>query len=172
MKILQFGYGHDDNNVNLPHFYPPETVVYTGTHDNDTTRGWLQHMDAEQREQVYDYYGITESDTAWPFLRAAFASVARLAVVPMQDLLDLPSSARMNRPGTTEDNWRWRFTHEQLQSLRTARGETLRRWHVLFDRDGDPRQRDFSAPPSALLSTVPAVSAEPRPSTASTSPLS
>ena len=172
MKILQFGYGHDDNNVNLPHFYPPETVVYTGTHDNDTTRGWLQHMDADQREQVCAYFGITETDTAWPFLRAAFASVARLAVVPMQDLLDLPSSARMNRPGTMDDNWRWRFTREQLQDLLTQRGESLRRWHVLFDRDGDPRQRDFSAPPAALPSTETALTADLTPSAASTQPLS
>ncbi|WP_221033143.1 4-alpha-glucanotransferase [Actomonas aquatica] len=150
MKILQFGYGHDDNNVNLPHFYPAETVVYTGTHDNDTTRGWLEHLDAEAREPVAEYFGIGESNTAWPLLRAAFASVARLAIVPIQDLLDLPSSARMNRPGTMEDNWRWRFQKGQLDQLVRKHGETLRHWHRLFDRDGDPRQRDYSAPPGEL----------------------
>ncbi len=166
MKILQFGYGHDDNNVNLPHFFPPETVVYTGTHDNDTTRGWLEHLDEDQRELVAAYYGIDDSNTAWPFLRAAFASVARLAVVPLQDLLDLPSSARMNRPGTMEDNWRWRFTTAQLAELAATRGDTLRHWHQLFDRDGDPRQRDYSAPPAEPPAGEEPI-VEPLPSTSS-----
>lgn len=155
MKILQFGYGHDENNVNLPHFYPVDTVVYTGTHDNNTTRGWLEELDEERRAQVADYYGINDSDTAWPLLRAAFASVARLAVVPLQDLLDLPATARMNRPGTTEGNWRWRCTAEELRRLQQARGGELRRWHRLFDRTGDERQRDFSAPPDSLPSAEP-----------------
>ncbi len=170
MKILQFGYGHDDNNVNLPHFFPPETVVYTGTHDNDTTRGWLERLDEDQRALVADYYGIGESNTAWPLLRAAFSSVARLAIMPLQDLLDLPSAARMNRPGTMDDNWRWRCTATQLAALRGERGETLRHWHKLFDRDGDPRQRDYSAPPGEL----PPLQAEPSSvlNPAATSPLS
>ncbi len=170
MKILQFGYGHDDNNVNLPHFFPPETVVYTGTHDNDTTRGWLENMDPDQRALVADYFGIGESNTAWPLLRAAFGSVARLAVVPLQDLLDLPSGARMNRPGTMEDNWRWRFTSAQLQDLASRRGDLLRHWHKLFDRDGDPRQRDYSSPPAELSSAT--TETAPALDTPATSPLS
>ena len=152
MKILQFGYGHDDNNVNLPHFYFADTVVYTGTHDNDTTRGWLEGLNRRQFARVADYFGLADAGTAWPLIRAAFASVARLAVVPMQDLLDLPSSARMNRPGRTEGNWRWRFTANDLAQLERNRLETLRHWHTLFDRTGDGRQRDYSAPPARLPS--------------------
>lgn len=150
MKILQFGYWHDDNNVNLPHFFPPESVVYTGTHDNDTTVGWLQGLDEAQFRQVAGYFGLTDARSAWPVIRAAFASVARLAVIPMQDLLDLPATARMNRPGTTEHNWQWRFTAQELERMGRTRLETLRQWHVLFDRTGDARQREFSAPPVAV----------------------
>ena len=148
MKILQFGYGHDDNNVNLPHFFPPDSVVYTGTHDNDTTRGWLAGMPPEEFTQVAEYFGLENAESAWPIIRAAFASVSRLAVIPMQDLLDLPGSARLNRPGTTEGNWRWRFTLDDLAALRERRLATLRHWHSLYDRTGDPRQREFSAPPA------------------------
>ena len=148
MKILQFGYGHDDNNVNLPHFHAVDHVVYTGTHDNDTTRGWLEGLDREVFARVADYFGLTGTATAWPLIRAAFASIARLAVVPMQDLLNLPSTARMNRPGSTDGNWRWRFTAEELARLERTRLETLRHWHALYDRTGDERQRDYSAPPT------------------------
>lgn len=154
MKILQFGYGHDDNNVNLPHFFTADTVVYTGTHDNDTTRGWLAGLDAEAFARVADYFGLAGADTAWPLIRAAFASVARLAIVPMQDLLDLPSSARMNRPGSIEGNWRWRFSGADLTLLERTRLDTLRHWHALFDRTGDGRQRDYSAPPERLPATT------------------
>ncbi len=151
MKILQFAYGHDDNNVNLPHFFSADTVVYTGTHDNDTTRGWLAGLDPEEFSQVADYFGIADATSAWPLIRTAFASVARLAIVPMQDLLDLPSWARMNRPGSTEGNWRWRFTRKDLLHLERTRLDTLRRWHTLFDRTGDDRQHDYSAPPGRLV---------------------
>jgi 4-alpha-glucanotransferase len=150
MKVLQFGYGHDDNNVNLPHFFPADAVVYTGTHDNDTTRGWLDNLDTESFTQVAEYFGLTRSDSAWRLLRAAFASVARLVVLPMQDLLELPSTARMNRPGSTEGNWKWRFTRWDLDYLTERRLSTLQHWHRLFDRTGDARQREFSAPPDAL----------------------
>ncbi len=148
MKVLQFAYGHDDNNVNLPHFFPAEAVVYTGTHDNDTTRGWLTALDRERWALVADYFGLNGTETAWPVIRAALASVARMAIVPMQDLLDLPSAARMNFPGRTDGNWRWRFTLEDLDRLERTRLDTLRRWLVLFDRTGDRRQHDYSAPPA------------------------
>ena len=152
MKVLQFAYGHDDNNVNLPHFFPPDCVAYTGTHDNDTTRGWLAGLDPARLVQVGDYFELDGAESAWPVIRAAFASVARLAVVPMQDLLDLPSSARMNSPGSTEGNWGWRFTADALARLERTRLDTLRHWHVLYGRTGDTRQHDYSAPPAELPS--------------------
>lgn len=148
MKVLQFGYGHDDNNVNLPHFHQPEAVVYTGTHDNDTTRGWLRSLSPEQAEATRRYYSLPpDADSAWPFLKAACASVARLAILPVQDLLDLGSEARFNRPGTSEGNWRWRLREEQLERLRREAAPRLREYRDLFDRTGDQRQREYSAPP-------------------------
>lgn len=149
MKILQFGYGHDDNNVNLPHFFPRDCVVYTGTHDNTTTRGWLESLPPEQALRVDSYFSLGGSKSSWPLVRAAFASVARLAVIPMQDLLDLDAEARMNRPGTPDGNWQWRFTDEQMLHLAVEKTALLREWHELFDRTGETKQREYSAPPSA-----------------------
>ncbi len=162
MKILQFGYWHDDNNVNLPHFFDRDTVVYTGTHDNDTARGWLESLDEDQRVTVQAYFGSEgDGQSAWPLIRTALSSVSRLAVIPLQDLLDLPSDARMNKPGTVEGNWQWRFTEAMLAELKAAKGDTLRQWSVLFDRTGDSKQRDFSAPPNELSSADQSVNPDP-----------
>lgn len=149
MKILQFGYGHDDNNVNLPHFFHQDTVVYTGTHDNDTTCGWLAGLNGRDRRAVGDYYDLSpEVVSAWPLIRAAFASVSRLAVIPVQDLLDLGTEARFNRPGTAENNWRWRLTEEQFGELSKETCPRIRHLHDLFDRHGEGKQREYSAPSS------------------------
>ena len=148
MKILQFGYGHDDNNVNLPHFYPADSVVYTGTHDNDTTRGWLGSLRGRMGDKVRRYFRIPNGDnSAWPMIEAGFAAVSRLAVFPLQDLLDLGTEARFNRPGTLGDNWTWRFTTGQLTRMREEKLFELRFLHDLYDRTGDARQREYSAPP-------------------------
>jgi 4-alpha-glucanotransferase len=148
MKVLQFGYGHDDNHVNLPHFFPRESVVYTGTHDNDTTRGWLGSLSKPDYRQVASYFGLHGAKSAWPLIQTAFACVSRLAVVPIQDLLDLPSRARLNRPGTTEGNWQWRFSINDLGKLKRSHLKTLQQWHRQYDRTGDDRQREYSAPPT------------------------
>ncbi len=148
MKILQFAYGHDANNVNLPHNFPVQSVVYTGTHDNNTTRGWLESLSDELRPAVLDYFQLEGTHTAWPMIRAALATVSRLAVIPMQDLLDLPAEAALNRPGTTIGNWQWRFTDEQLASLGGERVATLKHWIKAFDRMGDHPLRDYSEPPA------------------------
>jgi 4-alpha-glucanotransferase len=159
MKVLQFAYGHDANNVNLPHHYPAESVVYTGTHDNNTTRGWLESLPSDIRDSVNAYFQLEGSHSAWPIIRAAFATVSRLAVIPMQDLLDLPAEAMLNRPGTTVGNWQWRFTTEQLTELVQQRLSTLRYWIDLYDRTGDRVLRDYSEPPvrhvDALASVEP-----------------
>lgn len=174
MKILQFGYGHDDNNVNLPHFFDRDTVVYTGTHDNDTARGWLAGLDAEQRTIVATYFDLPPGDnSAWPIIKAAYASVSRLAVISLQDLFDLPGTARMNRPGTVAGNWQWRFTAAMLDALRAQHGERLRHWRLLYDRTGDTRQRDYSAPPGELSSPAATSMTDTAPTPASTtSPVS
>ncbi len=149
MKVLQFAYGHDANNVNLPHFYPRDSVAYTGTHDNITTRGWLESLAPDLVALVDDYYLLGGSRSAWPVIRALLATPSRLAVVPMQDLLDLPASATLNRPGTGEGNWQWRFTTAELASLSGEATARLRHWIKLYDRTGDRPLRDYSEPPAS-----------------------
>jgi 4-alpha-glucanotransferase len=146
MKILQFSFGHDANNANLPHLYPPGSVAYTGTHDNIPTRGWLESLPAEYAGAIRNYYQLNGSNSAWPMIRVALATVSRLAVIPVQDLLDLPASAALNRPGTADGNWQWRFTAPQLAGLREQRLATLREWIKLYDRTGRRPFRDYSEP--------------------------
>jgi 4-alpha-glucanotransferase len=125
MAILQFAFGTDPQAPDFkPHNYPRNIVVYTGTHDNDTTMGWwaggIGHstrsdIDREnEREHATRYLGLEERDVHWQFIRAVLASVADTAIVPAQDLLGLGSDARMNRPGTDTGNWRWRLLPGQL----------------------------------------------------------
>lgn len=117
MRVLQFAFDSDENNPFLPDNYVANTVVYTGTHDNDTTRGWFESLTAEQQENVFSHLGAAAKDggnVAWELIRLAATSRAALAIVPLQDVLNLPSSARMNVPGSTAGNWRWRATEQML----------------------------------------------------------
>ena len=108
MKILQFGFTQIDS-PHLPHRYDTQTVVYTGTHDNDTARGWFEHASAEEKQRATSYLGVNGNAIPQAMIRAALTSVARLAVVPIQDILGLGSEARMNRPGEGLENWGWRM---------------------------------------------------------------
>lgn len=108
MCVLQFAFGGDAHNRYLPHNYEANSVVYTGTHDNDTTWGWYNHADEWVRDHVRRYLGRDGRDIAWDLIRVAWASTADLAIVPLQDILNLGSEARMNTPGIAEGNWRWR----------------------------------------------------------------
>ena len=148
MKILQFAYGHDANNVNLPHFYPPDSVAYTGTHDNITTRGWLEGLTPDYAARIKDYFQLNGVRSAWPIIRAALATPSRLAIIPIQDLLDLPATATLNRPGTTDGNWQWRFTAGELAGLAGQPAANLRHWIQLYDRTGTCPLRDYSEPPA------------------------
>ena len=115
MKILQFAFDGDPENVYLPHNHQRNCVVYTGTHDNDTTLGWYRQLDEGTRALVRDYLRLGDSvESAWPFIATALASVAQTAVIPLQDLIGLGSEGRMNTPGTSEGNWGWRFSWQQL----------------------------------------------------------
>ncbi len=110
MKVLQFAFGDPGAHIYLPHSYVPNCVAYTGTHDNDTTLGWWRSgASKEERAHVQAYLGPLNEDVGWAFIRAAFASVARMAVVPLQDVLGLGSEARMNTPSRIEGNWGWRM---------------------------------------------------------------
>jgi 4-alpha-glucanotransferase len=118
-RVLQFAFDGDTNNPHLPANYSTNTVVYTGTHDNDTTRGWFESLPETERKKVWRSLNRTEDDAreiAGELLRAAWSSVAALAIVPFQDLFNLGSEARMNLPGTAEGNWRWRVTQNTLNA--------------------------------------------------------
>ena len=107
MKVLQFAFNGDTENPYLPGRHGEHSVVYTGTHDNDTTAGWWATLDEESRERVRSHLADPDEPMPRAFVRLALASTARLAVVPAQDLLRLGSEARMNTPGTAEGNWGW-----------------------------------------------------------------
>jgi 4-alpha-glucanotransferase len=118
-RVLQFAFdGHSDNPY-LPHNYPSNTVVYTGTHDNPTTRGWYKELPPSQRENLWSYLKSPPHDTcevAWDLMRLAWLSPAALAIAPVQDLLKLGAEGRMNVPGLAEGNWNWRCTDELLSA--------------------------------------------------------
>ncbi len=131
MKILQFAFDGSRDNAYLPHNHEVLGVVYTGTHDNNTTLGWYQELSHDQRRLLHHYLGDSPEAMPWLLVRAVLASVARLAVIPMQDVLGLDAAHRMNVPGVTEGNWRWRFSWDQLLDERRAR---LSDWVSLYDR--------------------------------------
>ena len=131
MKILQFAFAKA-NSPHLPHAYDPLTVVYTGTHDNDTARGWFEQATAIERENAETYLGVnSHGSIEWAMIRSAFTSVAHIAVVPVQDILGLGSEGRMNRPGDGEANWSWRLREGALDA---EHAEKLRRMGELTGR--------------------------------------
>ena len=118
-RVLQFAFDGDLDNPHLPHNYVSNTVVYTGTHDNSTTRGWFDELADRQRQEVWSYLkrpAGENGEIAWELVRLAWSSRAALAIAPLQDLLNLGAEARMNHPGRAEGNWRWRCTEEMLSA--------------------------------------------------------
>jgi 4-alpha-glucanotransferase len=121
MVVLQFAFDGSPDNPHLPRHHPRNAVVYTGTHDNDTTVGWYAGLDPHGRDVVHEMLGVGPIPPVPEFLiDAAYASNAALAIVPMQDLLGRDSGARMNTPGTVVGNWRWRFEWEDLPASLAA----------------------------------------------------
>ncbi len=117
MKILQHGFSHDrdSSNIHLPHNYEKDFVVYTGTHDNETAVQWFTSADREVRDHFISYTNSNQVDFVGDMIRLAMQSVAVFAVFPLQDILRLPKSARMNLPGTASGNWKWRVREIQLK---------------------------------------------------------
>jgi 4-alpha-glucanotransferase len=151
MRVLQFAFGPeaDATNSYLPHNFERNAVVYTGTHDNDTTLGWYRSASLQMRANVRDYLGIEEHGGAEDvdamgrvvtrtLIRATFGSVANLAIVPLQDLLELGTAARMNLPGRPDGNWQWRYQAGALTDDLRAR---LRAITILFARHVPPKAR-------------------------------
>ena len=136
MRVLQFAFGGTSDNTHLPHNYDKNTVVYTGTHDNDTVAGWFScqpgegsTLNAEQieRERNYcrNYLSTDGMEINWDFIRAAMASVADISIIQLQDVLGLGSQARMNIPASEQGNWGWRYTEGALTSESSARLKEL-----------------------------------------------
>jgi 4-alpha-glucanotransferase len=134
MKILQFAFDGGPDNPYLPHQHTRHSVVYTGTHDNDTTLGWFRRLDQPRQAQVLDYLSQPSEPMPWPLIRSALASVAETAIIPMQDLLELDSAHRTNTPGTCTGNWIWRFQWPDLPGTLTTR---VRHLVHLYGRSGD-----------------------------------
>jgi 4-alpha-glucanotransferase len=124
MKILQFAFGGDASNPYLPHQQTHDSVTYTGTHDNNTTLGWYNEIEDHVKAHIKAYLGETVETMPWHLIRVALQSVSQLAVIPMQDILELDERHRMNVPGTIEGNWSWQFdwkwvTDEMAPRLRS-----------------------------------------------------
>ena len=125
MKVMQFGFGGDAGNIHLTHHYAPDTVVYTGTHDNNTTRGWFASLSACERAHALAYLNCGPENVVWGMIRGALASVAKLAVLPLQDVLERDSDARMNQPSRPDGNWEWRFQEGDFSPAHVERLATL-----------------------------------------------
>ena len=131
MQVLQFAFGGDPDDLHLPHHHAPHSVVYTGTHDNDTTLGWWIGADEGCRHHARLYLGIDGHDAVWDLIRASLASVAHTAIMPVQDVLGLDSRGRMNTPAVPAGNWSWRLQDGDLGDHHASR---LRRLAALYGR--------------------------------------
>ena len=114
MRILQFAFDRNPSNPYLPYNYSRDTVVYTGTHDNDTIKGWWNTLPEQERDFTRRYLSVSGEWINWDLIRTAWSSTAALALTPYQNILGLDSSARMNRPGEKTGSWEWRFTWKQV----------------------------------------------------------
>jgi 4-alpha-glucanotransferase len=132
MKILQFAFeGFADY---LPHNTIPNSVLYPGTHDNDTAWGWWDKQPESVRDYFRRYLRVAGNEVPWDMIRAGYTSASRLFIVPMQDLLSLGSEGRLNSPGQPSGNWNWRYTSDQLERLQWESGQYLRELAKLYGR--------------------------------------
>ncbi|HIK04281.1 MAG TPA: 4-alpha-glucanotransferase [Trichormus sp. M33_DOE_039] len=132
MKVLHFAFGSDPGNPFLPFNYGRNFVVYTGTHDNDTTVGWFNAANDYEKQNLLVYLGcISPEGIQWDFIRLALSSIANQAIIPLQDILGLGTEARMNYPSTAEGNWGWRY---QSGALRSELGDRLKTLTKLYGR--------------------------------------
>jgi len=134
MKILQFAFGGEQNSDFLPYNYTRNAVVYTGTHDNETTLGWYLNASEAERDHARRYLAVPGRDIVWDLIRQAYASVAVMAVIPMQDLFVLGNEARMNFPGKEGGWWRWRYTREMFASRASGIAQGLAELVHLYGR--------------------------------------
>ena len=144
MKVLQFAFCGDSKNPHLPHNYDTANcVVFPGTHDNNTSAGWYTGAPDSVRDNFRRYLGVDGSSPSWDLIRTSSASVARLALFPLQDVLSLGSQARFNTPGVPEGNWSWRCTHEQIDQIYAESADYLKeitRMHGRLPETDEPSQ--------------------------------
>ena len=134
LKVLQFAFDPEGQSIYLPHRYERNCVVYTGTHDNDTTQGWYIGLNEAEKAFLDEYLdGAKPEKIHWQLIRLAMSSVADVCIIPMQDVLGLSASARMNKPQTSQGNWRWRLKEGQFNNETVQR---LARVTELFGRYG------------------------------------
>jgi 4-alpha-glucanotransferase len=146
MRILQFGFGSRESHNYLPHRYEPNSVVYTGTHDNDTTRGWWENGTTEtERAAATTYLGNSDDGIVWSLIRSGQSSVADVSLVPLQDVIEIGSEGRMNTPSHGQSNWSWRCPEGALTE---AIAEKLKAITVMSDRDVRPTSEGAQATPS------------------------
>lgn len=134
MRIFQFAFGSGPAYAFLPHHYPVNCVVYTGTHDNDTALGWYQRVGGEEKQFYQRYMDRDGSRVSWEMIRGAWSSVAVFALAPLQDFLELDNSARMNYPGNPSGNWTWRMPGNALTEALKSR---IKEINYLYSRDKD-----------------------------------
>ncbi len=136
MTILQFAFGGEADNLYLPHNLRANSVVYPGTHDNNTTLGWYRTAPEKECDHVRRYLRISGNEIGWDFIRAAYSSVSNLAVIPLQDLFSQGAEARFNTPGEPAGNWQWRYAEIQLRQLHhEGGGAYLKELGALYGRD-------------------------------------
>lgn len=132
MLVLQFAFDGNTENPHLPHNHSRKDVIYTGTHDNDTTVGWYDTLAEINRQQLAQYCFNSTDKIPWLLIEAALASVGRMAIIPMQDFLELDGGHRMNMPGTTDKNWVWTFSWDQVEPTLAERiRQLLKIYHRL-----------------------------------------
>ena len=134
MTILQFAFGGDAANLYLPHNLTANSVVYPGTHDNNTSLGWYAAATPKEQDHVRRYLRVEGREIGWDFIRAAYAAVSRLAIIPLQDLMSLGGEARFNTPGVAAGNWQWRYSAAQLATLERHSAPYLRDLGQLYGR--------------------------------------
>jgi 4-alpha-glucanotransferase len=136
MKVFQFAFGGDSTNPHLPHNIGcSNTVVYPGTHDNDTCVGWYAEAGEKEKDYFRRYLGVDGNSPSWDMVRAACSSVANLALYRVQDLLSLGTDCRFNTPGVAEGNWRWRCTSGQIEQIRSESAGYLKEIGARYGRN-------------------------------------
>lgn len=134
MAVLQFAFSNDPANLYLPHNLIRNSVLYSGTHDNDTSWGWYTSAPREIKDQFRRYFRVSGEHVPWDMVRASYESVSNLVIIPLQDLMNKGTEARMNTPGKADGNWQWRYRPEEIEKLIIESSHYLQELKLLYNR--------------------------------------